>query len=275
MIRRARPWLGTIVEIACDNEAALEAGFGAIARCHAAMSFHSDDGDLAALRNAPAGTLVAVDPQTVNVLRLAARLHDDSEGLFDVTVGRTLVAAGYLPRNMSHRLTHYSGSAADIEIVDASHVRCHRPMLIDLGGIAKGHAVDMAVAALQAAGATQGIVNAGGDLRVFGEMPETVWLRGADGTLVSSIVARDEAVASSSNSLFRRQARGRQVSPHIGRAGLPVISDHTATVIAPDCAMADAMTKIAMADRALAEHMLAALGGRVITTVSTPVRQAA
>ena len=58
------------------------------------------------------------------------------------------------------------------------------------------------------------------------------------------------------------------------RAGLPVMSDHTITVIAPDCAMADAMTKIAMADRALAEHMLAALGGRVITTVSTPARQA-
>ena len=148
-------------------------------------------------------------------------------------------------------------------------------MLIDLGGIAKGYAVDMAVAALQAAGATQGIVNAGGDLRVFGEMPETVWLRGADGTLVSSIVARDEAVASSSNSLFRRQARGRQVSPHIGRAGLPVMSDHTITVIAPDCAMADAMTKIAMADMALAEKLLAPIGGRVITTVSTPARQAA
>lgn len=269
-MRRARPWLGTIVEItcdgACDNLQAVEAGFAAIAHVHARMSFHEDSSDLAALRDAPPGAVVAVDAETVRVLRLAIELYHASDGLFDISIGRQLVATKFLPRVMLHPLTYFNGTTADIEIVDDTHIICKRPMLIDLGGIAKGHAVDLAVAAMQVAGATQGIVNAGGDLCVFGDAPETIWLRCADGQLGASINAQNIALASSSNLLFRRHSRGSEHSPHIGYERKAVLTADTITVTAPRCAYADAMTKIAMADIALAERLLAPVGGTVILT---------
>ena len=267
MIRRARPWLGTIVEIACDDLPAIEAGFAAIAHAHARMSFHEATSDLAALRDATPGSVVAVNAQTVQVLRFALDLYCATDGLFDVTIGRQLVATKFLPRVTARPLTHYNGKANDIEIVDDTHIICHRPMLIDLGGIAKGQAVDMAVAAMKEAGATKGIVNAGGDLRVFGPDAETIWLRRADGQLGGSLEARDLAVASSSNLLYRRTSRGADHSPHIGLAGKAILTGDTITVTAPTCLCADAMTKIAMADAALAERLLELVGGAVIVTL--------
>ena len=271
MIRRARPWLGTIVEIACDDLPAIEAGFAAIAHVHARLSFHEATSDLAALRDATPGSVVAVDAQTVQVLRFALELYRASDGLFDVTIGRQLVATKFLPRVSALALSRYNGNAAEIEIVNDTHVICHRPMLIDLGGIAKGHAVDMAVVAMQAAGATQAIVNAGGDLRVFGPDAETIWLRRADGQLGGSLDARNIAVASSSNLLYRRTSRGADHSPHIGLAGKAMLTDQTITVTAPSCISADAMTKVAMADTALAERLLDPVGGEVIASAQRHV----
>lgn len=273
MIRRARPWLGTIVEITCDNLQAIEAGFAAIAHVQARMSFHEGESDLALLRDALPGNVVTVDADTVRVLQLALELYHASEGLFDVSIGRQLTATKFLPRVTSRPLTYYNGTTADIEIVDGTHAICKRPLLIDLGGIAKGYAVDMAVAAMRAAGATRGIVNAGGDLRVFGDAAETIWLRCADGQLGASIDVRNIAVASSSNLLSRRTLRGGDHSPHIGYTRKAMLCDDAVTVTAPSCAYADAMTKIAMADMALAERLLAPAGGAVIVTPS--LREAA
>jgi thiamine biosynthesis lipoprotein len=58
---------------------------------------------------------------------------------------------------------------------------CRVPLALDLGGIAKGYAIDRAIEALRAAGCVSGLVNAGGDLRVYGRS-EAVLLRRADGT---------------------------------------------------------------------------------------------
>src|SRR5262249_46727056 len=74
VVRRCRPWLGTLVEIEGDA-AAVEAGFAAIAEVHTAMSFHAEDSDHACLRRAPVGTVVEVAATTVAVLRLAGEFH--------------------------------------------------------------------------------------------------------------------------------------------------------------------------------------------------------
>ena len=55
-----------------------------------------------------------------------------------------------------------SGRLGDLEFVFPHSVIPHRPLHIDLGGIAKGYAVDRALMALQAAGCHGGLVNAGG-----------------------------------------------------------------------------------------------------------------
>jgi FAD:protein FMN transferase len=266
LIRRARPWFGTLVEIAVPTgrEAAIEAGFAAIRHVHERMSYHDADSDLDLIRNAAIGAPIAVDAETVNVLRLAARLHFESGGLFDVTVGRRLAASKFLPLRGPIDLADVVGAAADIEIVDDTHVRCHAPLLIDLGGIAKGHGVDLAVAALIKAGCSYGIVNAGGDLRAFGDVPQAIWLNRADGGLAEPISVTNMAVATSSNRHTRNRVKGRVMTPHIGHDHAPVIAKHAVTIIAPTCIIADALTKVALADPGLANMLFASYGAQMI-----------
>ena len=264
-MRRCRPLLGTFVEVAVPKEraGAVDAAFAAVAHVHARMSFHEETSDLARLRRARAGEAVRVDRETVEVLRTAIMLHDRSGGLVDVAIGAKLVAAGFLPRPEGIDLRATTGTTADIEILDDTHVRCHRPMLIDLGGIAKGYAVDTASDALIEQGVPRAIVNAGGDLRVIGSEPEIIHLRGADGVIDAAISLADGALASSCNAHLRRHRRGAEVAPHFA-GGRPVLAQEAVSVVAFRCIIADAMTKVALADPALARAMLAELGGAIV-----------
>ena len=267
---RCRPLLGTFVEITCDDGGAIDAGFAAIERVHRLMSFHAEDSDLARLRRAPAGSPVPVAPETAAVLRLALELHRESSGLFDVAVGARLVRTGFLPCPAGVDLAACDGTSADLELAPDGHAICHRAMLLDLGGIAKGFAVDRAVAAMREAGATGGLVNAGGDMRAFGPRAFLVAIRRADGREQQSRVLRGRAFASSDNGGTRRRRWGRVQTPHLG-FGRSIRSRGVTSVVAPDCATADAMTKVALADPALASAMLARRGG----FICAPGREAA
>jgi len=261
-VTRCQPWLGTFVEITIPKEAvgSIEAAFAAVGHVHERMSFHSLDSDLARLRVAAPGEAVPVDRETAFVLRAALELYQQSNGLFDIGVGAALVAAGFLPAvDMPG-----DGTSADIEIMDDETVRLRRPVAIDLGGIAKGHAVDRAVAVLRESGVATGCVNAGGDLAVFGMRCWPVALRDADGTLRHQVALTDASMASSANLLDRRRAGGREWSQHIGLDGVPVLSAERVTIIADSCLFADAMTKIALADRAMADAMLRPRGGEML-----------
>jgi len=266
MITRCRPLLGTFVEITAPAEArmAIDAAFAAVQHVHDRMSFHDERSDLAHLRHAEPGEIVEVDPETVSVLKLAVALHDATHGLFEVGVGRELVRSGFLPRNGIVRLSRFSGDTSDIAIVDGTHLHCLRPILIDLGGIAKGHAVDRAVETLAAQGAEHGLVNAGGDLRMFGDKDWQVQLRDADHSINQQLILRNCAVASSANRNNRRRYRLKSCGPHYGRDRQAVLIDHRITVIAESCVIADAMTKVAMVDPDLADQLLAPHRGYVL-----------
>ena len=266
MLVRCRPLLGTFVEITVPEASAtaVDGAFDRIGQIQRHMSFHDEGSDLGRLRRAAAGTIVEVAAETVEVLKIAVNLHRQTDGLFDVTVGRELVRSGFLPRPRGCRLRQQTGNASNIEIVDERHVRCHRPMLIDLGGIAKGYAVDQAVESLQSAGVERGLVNAGGDLRMFGDLPWDIALRDADGQVRQTVSLANCAVASSANRQNRRWRPGRWRTPHIGFGRRPVALDGRVTVVASHCVLADAMTKVAMSDRALAQTLLACQGGYVM-----------
>lgn len=266
LVRRAQPLLGTFVEIAAESAcaSAIDAGFAAIRNIQQRMSFHESGSDLSRIHRANAGECVEVDRHTIEVLRLAERLNAATAGLFDITTGHALVRDGFLPLPDGAMLEDCDGTADDVEIVDDTHVRCRRRVLIDLGGIAKGYAVDRAVDALLEAGARVGIVNAGGDLRVFGHPAQTVHIRGASGGILASLLLENAALASSANIDTRRVVRGRICTPHFAPRGKPVLIDRTISVMAPTCAIADAMTKVAMTDPDLAELLLADQHGGIV-----------
>lgn len=141
-------------------------------------------------------------------------------------------------------------------------------MLIDLGGIAKGFAVDRAVAELQATGVSEGLVNAGGDLRVFGARDWTVGLRDGDGTVRERIVLADCAIASSANMGSTHRRLGRLRTPHIGAGRAPLAVPTRVSVIAPRCVIADALTKVAIAAPANAQRIAASYGARILREAS-------
>src|SRR5215510_6543589 len=108
-LRRARPLLGTFVEIAVAHaapdvmEAAVEDAFDAIARVHRRMSFHDPASDVSRLNTHAAAGAVTVDPWTFEVLEAAVELHRRSAGVFDVGVAPVMQKVGLLPGSRSAR----------------------------------------------------------------------------------------------------------------------------------------------------------------------------
>jgi thiamine biosynthesis lipoprotein len=172
-MRRARPFLGTYVEIEAEGllEAALQSAiddaFEAIELTQSLMGFHDPDSDLSKLNRRAAIEPVRVHPWTAKVLRSAISLYRATDGLFDCAVGYELTRWGLLPGDGLGRIE--PGSLSDVRISRDGRVAFAARIALDLGGIAKGFAVDRAIAVLRRRGVRKAMVNAGGDIRVMGE----------------------------------------------------------------------------------------------------------
>jgi thiamine biosynthesis lipoprotein len=240
--------------------AAIDAAFAEIALVHALMSFHEAESDLGLIHLEGLLRPVPVHPWTLDVLRFALALSADSHGAFDVTCAAEAVRAGALPRPASPFEPDTTASYRDIEVDEGlSAVRLHRPLWIDLGGVAKGYAVDRAVARLKAQGAEQGCVDAGGDLRVFGPAPERIALRAPlrPGAPMPIVEIVDGAIASSE--------AGADLAVHLdGRSCLPAPAGRFVSVIADSCMAADALTKVVMAKGEAAAPALSAYGAQAL-----------
>jgi thiamine biosynthesis lipoprotein len=309
-VRRARPLLGTFVEISvagaatCAMHAGVEAAFDAVAAVHNLMSFHDEASDVRRLNAQAWSRPIEVHAWTFQVIKAALDLHRRSAGAFDITVAPVLQDVGLLPltRNGAalgrqarcaptplvgegwgggwcvcagasphdpHPQPHPTrgrgglkfASSEAIELLPGRRVRfSHHGVKIDLGGIAKGFAVDRAVRVLQGHGMSRGLVNAGGDLAAFGP-PEAVHVRDPRDPrrLLCCVVLRDGALASSGNSLDALQFTEVICSAIIDpSSGKPARGIAGATVHAPCCMLADALTKVVMvagpSATALLEH---------------------
>lgn len=256
-MRRARPLLGTLVEIgvrqvrdgACAARA-ITAAFDVVGEVQARMSFHEEDSDVSRLNRARPGAIVAVSPMTVEVLRHARDVSRVSAGVFDVTVAPRIERLGFLPAR-GHWGVEPGASWRDIETLGDDRVRLRRSLRIDLGGIAKGYAVDAAIAALQARGVVAGHVNAGGDLRVVGDGPSPLHIRHpAVPTTLLPFTRGFGAVATSAGYYQSRRVDEARVCPLLdARSGRPVAVGRSITVFGTDCMTADALTKVVAADR--------------------------
>ncbi|MBC7453284.1 MAG: FAD:protein FMN transferase [Massilia sp.] len=252
MMRRAQPWLGTLVDITLDSPAAGEAvtaAFVEIARVHRLMSFHDPASDVARFNRARAGAFVDVDPHTWNVLQLAAQVAEACGDCFNLACASQLVEWAYLPAATTPAPPFVPGMRA-FELDGIGRVRKTADAWIDLGGIAKGYAVDLAIESLQSHGVDSACVNAGGDLRVFGASAWPVSVRAADqpGAIGAQLALRNAALATSAHYFAaKRTPAGILVSALIdGRSGQAVLARRSVSVRAASCAVADALTKVVM-----------------------------
>jgi thiamine biosynthesis lipoprotein len=227
--------------------AGTEAAFAAVAQVDSRMHPTRPGSDLARINLEAPGVRVPIHHSTWSVLRLAQRVYTCTQGVFDPCLpGRP-------------------GRLSDLELsacVDsdcAPWALCHAPLSLDLGGIAKGYAIDCAIDALIAAGCTAGLVNAGGDLRLFGARREAILLRHADGSC-RPLELENTALAVSDIGARRRPSEHRG---YYRRSGSHRAARHYAAVLAREAAVADALTKcVLLAPADCARRALQELGGR-------------
>ena len=254
-VQRSRPLLGTLVTIHVCNDRlggssraetrsvheAINAAFAEVELITCAMSAHRSDSDLARLARARPGTLVTLDPHTVRVLRLARHWYALSRGAFDPVAAAARLAARGMRPAFEGIAIHDRATLREIEILSDSVVRPAASLPLDLGGIAKGYAVDRAVEILRERGIGAGLVNAGGDLRAFGARAWPVEVRNPSSFSRTrrlkelrslSDAALATSVAAPLNAEFVRSARR-----HGDEAW------QSCSVLARDCVTADALTK--------------------------------
>ena len=249
--QRLRPVMGTLCAIeaygpAESTHAGIAAAFAAMAHVDQCMHPTRSTSDLARL-NGSIHTNVKLDAATWQVLAEEQRLCGLSNGVFDPC------------------LPSRPGRISDLELLPDSHAICHVPLAIDLGGIAKGYAVDQAIAALRSAGCVSGLVNAGGDVRVFGAPARQILIR-TQSHQTMSVTLRDNALAVSEMGASNHPAEHQGY--YVRNADCVPVHTHVA-VLADQAMIADALTKCLMfCDEATLDTLFAVLNARRVLTES-------
>jgi thiamine biosynthesis lipoprotein len=263
--REYRYVMGTSVEVeafggdAPTRQAAIDEAFGAIFEIDRLMSNYRDDSELSLVNRTAAQTAVPVSDPMFSVLEAAQEVSARSQGTFDVTAGPLVRVWGFYDKKP--HLPSTDELVAVRPLVDYHNVlldrqrhtvRFARPGVeIDLGGIAKGFAVDLAAGVLRRHGLA-GFIDAGGNQYVLGN-PEgkPLWSIGVkdpsdQNRLLGVIETAETSVSTSANyANFLTQngrAYGHILDPHTLEPSDKALS---VTILSRDGTLADAMSKAA------------------------------
>jgi len=188
----------------------------------------------------------AVSQVTRELIERAKGFGIETGGVFDITVGPLMRLWGFksgvfrVPDSGEIRRVLKGVGFERVRVLGDS-VFLDKNMEIDLGGIAVGFAVDRAVEILQNFGAKAGLIDAGGDIRVFGERDWRLGVQSPRGESLSLVlILRNGAVSTSGD--YRRffEVQGKRYTHIIDpRSGYPADRCVAVTVKAPSCIEAD------------------------------------
>lgn len=192
------------------------------------FDYFSEDSELTFINNLRKGDKFRVSPEMFELLKKARKMHIRTKGAFDITKGLD-----------NWRLDRQEG----LVWFRKDGIK------IDLGGIAKGFIVDEGIRLLRELGVTNALINAGGDMYCMGPGPRgRGWKVGIRNPMnprdvVEILRMRDKGVATSGGYERFRVSNGEKVSHIIDpKTGKPVKDIFkSVTVVAPDCATADAL----------------------------------
>jgi FAD:protein FMN transferase len=259
LVRRTVPVMGTLAELAvvCRDErtghAAIDAAVSELRTVDRLMSRFSTSSDIGRANAGAFHGPVVVDAATALVVTEALRWAYAEDSVFDPAIGRANALW-----DVSRRLTPPDARAVErlagrglYRSVEVSR-RSGSPVLsyanadvaLDLGGIAKGFAVDRAVTALRSWGITDGLVNAGGDLYALGSSadgdPWTVGIRAPDTGrgLAGTVTLTDRAIATSGDYEQYFEHDGRRYHHLLDpNTAAPRASSARSLTVAADCCM--------------------------------------
>jgi thiamine biosynthesis lipoprotein len=214
VVKRAQMQMGTVVTItavAPDKDVgrkAIQAGFDEIKRLERLLSTWIPESELSRV-NAEAGSRpVPVSGETLDIVVRSLELARLTDGGFNIAVGPAVEAWSVteeqrIPSNEELRRLKALVDWTSIEInMEARTIFLPRKgMKIDVGGIGKGYAADLAVEQMKRAGAHAGVVALSGDIKTFGVLPDTAGFPVGikhprkEGTVIAVIDLQDEAIS--------------------------------------------------------------------------------
>ena len=239
-----------------EGQAAAAAVMSEMHRIDHAMSPHRADSELSRINRDAGEKAVPVSDEMLRLLGRAAEFSKASDGAFDITYAAVGRLYDYRRRIRPSEAELEQARAAvgwQYLVVDtqARTVRFAKPgMCIDLGGFAKGHAVDNAAHILKTHGIRHAMVSAGGDSRVLGDRRGRPWMVGVrdprrEGGVVAMLPLEDVSISTSGDYERYFDAGGTRfhhvIDPHTGRSPDAVRS---VTILAEDGLTTEAMSKI-------------------------------
>jgi thiamine biosynthesis lipoprotein len=247
------------VELWCESsglgQAAIDAVMAEMHRIDQTMSPHKPESELSLINREAARNAVTLSHEMFELLSRAQRFSELSQGAFDITYAAVGCLYDYRRGIRPDPLTLERARAAvgwrglQLDAATRSVRFAREGMRIDLGGFAKGHAVDNAASILTRLGIEHAHVAAGGDSRVIGDRHGRPWTIGvrhprrAEG-LVAVLPLVDTAISTSGDYERFFEIGGERchhiVDPATGRSPSSV---HSVTVLAADGLTCEALSK--------------------------------
>lgn len=243
-LSRCKPLLGTYVELTISAEESDDtlidmsiAAYAEIERIEKLMSFHNPDSELSYINNFAHKQACQVSAETEEVLLKALEISKLSNGLFDISIAPELIRRGSLP-DMNKEIDE-AASWKDLK-VHGGRVTFEKEMLLDLGGIAKGYAVDKALSIFNSE--THVIVNAGGDLGMSHWQNKNIFIKHPASNKDGTIEVTMQAAALATSADYYLDGKSAIISP---KTKEPINDQRSFSVFADNCMLADALTKVA------------------------------
>jgi len=266
LVKQTRICLGTIVEITVADRdkspqfvnGAIKEAFTEIERIDDLLSRFKPKSDISRINADAYKRMTKVSPETINLIEKSVTFSRLSNGAFDISIYPLLEIWGLTGNPVfdiptAEELTEAMDKVGyqNIDIIKQQQsIFLGRPaMKLDLGGIAKGYAVDKAIAVLKRTGLNNALVNAGGDIYCLGRRSETEkWAvavqdpRKPEGIL-TTLEIEGRAVATSGDYQKYVEINGKRYSHIINpKSGYPCTDlPASVTVLAKDCLRADAL----------------------------------
>jgi FAD:protein FMN transferase len=256
----ARPMMGTEISVELWHEdrvagrEAIEAVFSEFERIDALMSTYREDSRISLINREAAEHAVPAGAELFDLIVRALDVSVLTRGAFDITydsVGRHYDFREH--RRPDDETTAAEAALIDYRLVEATasdhSIRFLKDgVRINLGGIAKGYAVERGAGILLSRGVRNAIVTAGGDSRLIGDRRGKPWIVGIrhpreEGEVAIGIPLENEAVSTSGDYERFFIENGKRyhhiIQPATGR---PAGGVHSATIVGPDAVLTDALS---------------------------------
>ncbi len=262
-IVQTRQMMGTWAEITVYSQdaklanRAIESALDAMIEVDSLMSAYKQNSEISDINRQTGQKAVSVSPKTFFIVKSAIHYSEISDGAFDITISPLIHSWGFFRKqghippkeeiNQKRALVNYR-----LIELDSKHNRIKllkNGMTLDLGGIAKGYAVDQAIEKLQAAKVENVLVNLSGNMYAMGHPRDKDAWRIAirhprqKESLLGVLELQEESIATSGDyeKFFIHDGKkySHIINPH---TGYPVLGIASVTIVAKTAMEADALS---------------------------------